>query len=335
MLKRLFRGGIAWSGLAVSVAAVVWLVRTYDWHGTLETVWGADWAWLAVAPALLLPNFALRAMRWRALFPEGMQPRLVGAFAATMVGYLFNNLLPARAGELVRIHMIGKREQLPRSAALGTVVVERTLDLLVLLALLAFVLFSQSLPGWAAHAGKMVAALALAALGCIVLLGLLGEWAIGFAVHLLGFLPPRITQRLDVSGRAFISGVSAVLRASHLVYFFALSAATWALELLLVYTLAQAFGLNLGYINLLFVMLAIALGTMVPASPGYIGTFEFFGVSALSLLGITGSTALGFVVTLHAILLLGSSLVGTACVIWYGWPRLPSETDPSRPGDVS
>lgn len=335
MLRRVFRGVAAWTGLLVSAVAVAWLVRTYEWQSTLQAFAKADWRWLTLAPALLLPNFALRAVRWRTLFPPDLHPRLASVFTAMMAGYLFNSLLPAHAGELVRVHMIGRREQLPRSAALGTVVVERTLDLLVLLALLAFVLLNQPLPGWAAHAGKIVAALSFVALAGILALGLLGERMIALGLPWLRFLPVRVVQRLDISGQAFVSGVSAVLRASHLLRFLALTAAIWALELLLVQVLSLAFGLALDTTSLLFVLLAIALGTMVPASPGYLGTFEFFGVSALALLGITGSAALGFVVTLHGVLLLGSCLIGAVCLAWHGWPSLPADADPSGAGEAA
>jgi len=257
-------------------------------------------------------------LRWRGLFPTAFRPAYGAAFTAMMAGYLYNNILPARAGELVRVHMIGRRAQLPRSAALGTVVLERTLDLVVLLALLAFVVVNQPLPGWVAYAGKVVAMLAFVALFVIVLLGIFGEKILAFVISRLGFLPPPVLFRIDASGRAFVSGISALLNFSHLSYFFVLTAAAWILELMLVYALAQAFRLDLGLMNLLFVMLAIALGTMVPASPGYVGTFEVFGASALSLLGVSGGAALAFVLALHMVVLLGSSLVGIICVAWAG-----------------
>lgn len=325
--KHTLRNAVTWIGLLISFVAVAWLVRAYDWSSVWPALREARWSWLAASPILLLLNFAVRTARWRRLFPLAFRLHFASAFTAMMAGYLFNNILPARAGELVRVHMIGKRAQLPRSTALGTVVLERTLDLLVLLALLAFVMIIQPLPGWAAYAGKVVAALAFAALATILTLGFLGERIIGMVLPWLGFLPPRFTQRLDVSGRAFVSGISALLHISHLTYFFALTAVAWVLELLLVYVLAQAFRLDLGFISLLFVMLVIALGTMVPASPGYVGTFEVFGASALLLLGISGGAALGFVLTLHMVVLLGSSLTGLVCLAWYGGNSKPVRAD--------
>ena len=322
-----------WLGLAVSAAAVAWLLWRYDWRGVGDALAAAHWALFVPVPLVMIANFMLRAARWQALFPDDLRPRFGGSFVALMAGYLFNNVLPARAGELVRVHMIGRREQLPRSTALGTVVLERTLDLLVLLALFAFVLLNQPLPGWTAHAGRMVAVLALGALGVILFLGWQGERLVESIVPRLGFLPAAVTRRLDASGRAFIGGVSAVLRASHLARFAAFTILIWSLEVATVWLIARAFALALGPLDVLFVMLAITLGTMVPASPGYVGTFEFFGLSALQLIGISGAAALGFVVTLHAAVLLGSSLIGAACLAWQGGASFETADDGQGNGE--
>lgn len=269
----------------------------------------------------MLVIFALRASRWQALFSDSLRPKFLPSFLALMLGYLFNNLLPARAGELVRVHVIGRRGQIPRSAALGTVVVERTLELLVMLALLSFVLIKQPLPGWTEDAGKVVVALALGAIIGLVCLGLLGEKIIESLVRRLVFLPVLITRRLVTSGKTFIGGVSAVLNAQHVAGFLTFTAFIWLLEISVAWAISSAFNLQLSPLHLLFVLIAIAIGTMVPASPGYVGTFEFFGLSALALIGVSGSGALGFVVVLHAVLLLGSSMVGAACLAYMGWPR--------------
>ncbi len=311
-------------GALISVAALVWLARSHDWRDLVQSFRDADWRWLALVPLLMLPNFALRAQRWRILFPEQRLPGFSGAFAALMAGYLFNNVLPARAGELVRVHLIGRREQLPRSTALGTVVLERTLDLLVLLALLAAVLPTQPLPAWAGAASKVVAAAALVALAAVIAMALLGQPALRFVVSSAVYarLPQAAGARLAQAGSSFIEGVSSALRTRHLGRFIGLTALVWLLELLLVAVLARGFGVQIGALGLLFVMLIIALGTMVPSSPGYLGTFELFGITALGLLGVAGGGALGFVVAYHATVLFGASLIGALTLAWYGWPRL-------------
>lgn len=322
-----WRSAGTWFGFVVSIAAVIWLLIRYDWSGVDDSLRVADWMRLVPVMPVMLAIFALRAWRWQALFADSIRPSFSGSFLALMAGYLFNNILPARAGELVRVHVIGRREQLPRSAALGTVVVERTLELLVLLVLLSFVLISQPLPDWAAHAGKVVAGLVCSAFGILVSVGLLGNKLVEKTIPRLIFLPEAIANRLVVSSQAFVGGVSAVLQAPHIAKFIFLTSIIWVLEIAVVWFVSSAFNLPLNSLNILFVMLSIALGTMVPASPGYLGTFEVFGLSALALVGVSGSSAQGFVLVLHATLLLGSSLVGAVCLGLMGWLRVSHITE--------
>lgn len=319
---KLLRSVGFWLGLAVSALAAWWLVRSQDWQGVGQALARADWRWLALTPVILLPNWALRGLRWRFLFPPGARPRFLGVYCATMAGYLFNNLLPAHAGELVRAHLLGRRERIARSAAFATVVVEKTLDLMVLLALLAIILSTRELPGWTAYAAKIVAAVAFVAFCGVLVLGIVGERVIGWVTRGLGFLPAGVTARIGGSGQAFASGLAAMRRGDRVLPFLLLTVGIWLLEVALAESLARAVGIDIGPGDMLFVLLAIALGTMVPASPGYVGTFEFFGLAALSLIGIAESTALGFVILLHVVLLASASAMGAVCVAVLGWPRL-------------
>ncbi len=266
--------------------------------------------------------FLLRASRWGALFADDIRPRFSGTFLALMIGYLFNNILPARAGELARIHVIGRREQLSRSTALGTVVVERTLELLVMLAILAFVLFYQQLPDWAFYASKVVAILACSVICILIFLGYKGESIVEKLIFKFPFLSDSIALRILGSSRSFIAGVSAVLHVVHVARFILITVFIWGFEILFTWIVLSAFGLTLSVVNILFVMIAIALGTMVPSSPGYIGTFELFGLNALALIGVSGNGALAFIVVLHTVTFLGSSLIGAACLAYIGWPKL-------------
>jgi uncharacterized protein (TIRG00374 family) len=306
-------------GFAISAAAVLWLAQTYDWSRALAAIAGADRTWLTLCAALVFANFVLSTLRWAAIFPEEMRPRFRTAFRAMMAGYLFNNVLPAHAGDLVRVHLLGRGDKLPRSAALGTVLLERSLDLLVLLTLFAGVLLVKPLPSWATYAGGVVAALAAITLMIIVLLGAFGEHLIATGLRWFRFLPEPLLRRASVSGGNFVRSLSMVLRLAYMLRFVGFSIIIWTVALGIVYAIGRAFGFGLSPTSALFVMLAIMLGTLVPASPGYIGTFEFFGLSALALIGISGSEALAFVITLHTLLFVGSTLVGIVCVAGGGW----------------
>lgn len=315
-------------GLIVSLAAVVWLAAKYDFSEMLPHVKAANYAYFLPVPVLLVINFLLRAMRWRLLYASGRPAPLRNFFSALMIGNLFNNILPARGGEFIKIYLLGKTAALSKSRILATVVVEKAADLLIAIGILAVLLAIYPVPDWARKAGAVVAFIAFAAVGFILTLGLGGTRIASLVLRALGFLPAAFRERLAVALQQFTIGLSGLLSPSRASYFVGASTVIWALELAVMYAVARAFSINAGPADLLFVMLMILFGTMVPSSPGYIGTFEFFGLNALAALGISGGGALGFVVALHATLLLGSTLLGVACLAWQGWPRLVVAAQP-------
>src|SRR3972149_4640937 len=95
-------GLVGWIGVAVSVAMLVWLAGTYDLQDLIEPLKTADYVYLLPVPCLVILNFGIRACRWRLLFLGSAPKSMMKVFRAMMVGYLFNNLMPARAGDLVR-----------------------------------------------------------------------------------------------------------------------------------------------------------------------------------------------------------------------------------------
>lgn len=310
-----------WLGLLISLGALAWLLTAYDFSEMGPSLRQAGYTFLLPVSALLVVNYLLRAMRWRLLFPAAAPVRMKNVFGALMIGYLFNNLLPARGGEFVKIYVLGKSEEISKSGVLATVVVEKTADLLIAMGLLSLLLLYYPLPDWVRHAGFVVGAVTLAAAGTIVWLRLAGTATVEALVNTLQFLPAGFRQWWNATANRFLDGLSGGVSFARALRFTALSAVIWGLELLIMYFVAQAFNIVIGAAGLLLVMLMILFGTMVPSSPGYIGTYEFFGVSALSLLGVASGPALSFVIVLHGIMLLVPGVIGAICFWLWGMPR--------------
>lgn len=309
-------------GLAVSLAALAWLIAKYDFSEMLPHLRSANYAYFLPVPVLLAVNFMLRAIRWRLLFAACRPAALGDFFSAMMIGNLFNNILPARGGEFVKIYLLGKSTTLSKSRILATVIVEKAADLLIAIGLLAVLLLTYPVPEWARKAGVVVAGIALCATIFIIATGLFGNSIALRIAQLAGASPRPLFVRIEHIVRQFTIGFTGLMSPARGFYFLGCSALIWTLEIIVMHAVARAFALETGPADLLFIMLMILFGTMVPSSPGYIGTFEFFGLNAMAALGITGGAALGFVVTLHAMLLLGSSLIGIGCLAWRGWPRI-------------
>lgn len=316
---KLFRKhGATILGLLVSGFAVVWLARQFDLHELVVSLKAVNpWVLLPI-PVLVVISFGLRAQRWRLLVEHQPPVRYWPSFSALMIGYLLNNLLPARAGDFARAIELGRTEKISRTKVFATLVTERTLDLLAALSILALVLLSYpALPAWLKSAGIAVAMVAGGAATFLVVAHLTGRrWLPGLVSLVARRFPHPVRAKLDQMTLSALDGIAGMFRPARAAGFLLLTVLLWVIEVAIVYLVGGSLQLELPPGNALFVLLVLAIGSMVPSSPGFVGTYEFFGVAALALVGIQGSMALAFVVLLHVLTLLGSTLIGVCCLLF-------------------
>ncbi len=301
-------------GVGLSCAVLIWLAFTYDFSELWTALQGADLFYVVPLPFVIAVSFVVRAMRWRELFFMSSAMRFWSVFSSMMVGYLFNNVLPARAGELVRVYALGKKESLSKSAVLGTILVEKVVDLLVIILLLPAMIFYFPFPEWVKGAGWTVAVVAVCASVALALMALFGDRVMktGIGKRLLEKQPHM--DRIRLAGDSFLSGIKGLVKGEIIFKYTMYTVLLWGFELAIAALVAAALDIQISTGELLFVILVIVFGTTVPSSPGYLGTFELFGVTALSLIGIEGVGALSFVVMLHAVIFLGSTIPGVFCL---------------------
>jgi len=268
---------------------------------------------------VFVSSFILRAHRWRILFEQNIPLRWIELFKAQMIGYLANNVLPARAGEIVRAYILGNSCGIAKSKVFGTVIVERIMDLLSALLLLAVLLLVYPLPLWVKRSGILLSLILLAGVGFLLMLISFGESLVKMCRRFLKFLPDKFLQKLIIICRNFIEGVKGFKHKWGALQFSAYTASIWVLEILFTLLIARSFGIFLSFGESMLVILLIGIGAIIPSAPGSIGTYELFGISALKLLGITGSEAVGFILVMHAAVLLGTSLLGAGCIISHGY----------------
>lgn len=304
-------------GLCISVLSIGWLIHQFDLAEVAAVLRDAALWPLALVPPLLVASFALRAQRWLQVVEHDTPIGWFSSFRAMMIGYFLNNVLPARAGDIARALELGRTERMSRSKVLATLIVERTGDLLAMLVLLSFVLLSYpALPEWMKQAGHAIGVLTLMAVLALVVAHCFG---MRFLPHLQAVLARRcsasVVERVSSIMRSVLEGVAGGFRAAHLMRFSMLTGVLWILEVTLLVVIARSVGLDLALGNALFVLLAVTAGTMVPASPGFVGTYEFFGVAALKVVGVAGAPALACILLLHLVTLLGSTLLGSTCFV--------------------
>jgi glycosyltransferase 2 family protein len=298
----------------VALVAVVWWASHQDTPHVPSTS-GAI-GWLAAAAALYALTTLLRGERWhRILHLSGNEASRSDSYALVTVGYMGNNVLPARAGEMLRVMLLSRRTGAGKRALLGTVVAERLLDAIALAAIFVVVVYgilrTTTLPS---DRPLLVAGAALVAfgIGAVVVQMLRRRGALE---RIRAFVRP-----LAGASRALVSREGAVL--------LTVSFAIWAMEGSVYLTVAHATGLDLSGMGALYLVALTNLFAMLPAAPGYVGTFDAAVIFGVKAVGGTGSAAVSYLLLLRFALFVPITIVGLIVMVtrYGGWSRVRAAT---------
>ena len=298
-------------GIAISVIALWILVQSVDIPQALEVLGTASPAWIAVMLITTTVDIAARGARWRALLAPIAPLRYRRVLGYTYIGYLANNVLPARLGELYRSHALGEGEGISRTTVLGTVVVERVVDTVMVVAIAALAVVVLSVRGVMTSA--VLLGLAFVALLVIVL-------GLGIAAHRLPGadrvaaiiarrprlleLARRLREGLAVAGRPRTIGAALVF-----------SALAWAASTGTFLAAGQSIGVELSVAQAALLTSGVALVTIVPSGPGYVGTFELTVVAIADGFGIPRDSAFALGLLVHVMILATTSIGGVAAMV--------------------
>lgn len=316
------------AGILVS-GVLLWLVvRGLSFADVAHHVRSARPIPVLVCVMLATVTFPLRAVRWRLLLrdPDGVPIRLGPAWHAVAIGFTANNLLPLRAGELIRAYVAGRLTPVRTSSAFASIAVERVFDALMVLAMLGAALLTAgfaedvrlgglSVPALARRVGLLAA---IAFLGATLVLAMpvrmerLIRWGVPF---------PGIARRLIALLEGIRQGLAALRSPRRLAGVIGWSLVIWGINAVSFVALFPAFGLDVDLAGALIIQGAIVFGIAVPSSPGYVGVFEAAIVVALALYGVPQDQAFAYAVTYHGatyfpIVLLGLFSLGRTRLGW-------------------
>ena len=307
------------AGLA---ALLLWLfLRGTDLAEIGAELRRADYRWVLVATLLTLFANVQRAWRWRYLLMPIKTVGVGSLTSAIFIGWAFTALLPGRLGEVVRPVLIGRREDISKTAAFATVVLERLFDLLtVLLVLVAYLLFfplPSALDGEGASiiAGMRVSGLAVLAGLVFVVAFLVGaqlmpERTDALLRRLLGWLPGRLGDRLLPFARSFLSGFAGIRDPKLLGAITLHSVLLWLNILVTYYLLFFAFDIELPLYAAMPLIVIVVIGVMVP-TPAAVGSFHLATELALvGLWGVSAEQAAGYAIVSHAMVFVPVTVIG-------------------------
>jgi uncharacterized protein (TIRG00374 family) len=294
-----FRLLVALLGLLLSAAAIYLLVRSIDVGAALQALGRASPAWLAASFAATVLVYYLRSLRWGALLKLHARPSTAALFRSNMMGFLAVNTLPARLGELVRAYLLARGERISTATVLGSVAVERIMDLGFMGIFWALSLLFAPVPAWFRWSG-IVTIVVTGAIAAVL-------WTVqatrgrehGLGVWIRGRLPRVIRERVAQAGSAFGAGLLVLGRPRLLAEALAWSVGLWLVSGTVFLMVGKSLGMDLPVWSMFLLTFVVCIGISLPSSPGFIGVMEWACVMGLALVGVKGPEALAFALLYH------------------------------------
>lgn len=303
-----FRDKKLWIGLGISLFFLFLLFRKIDFHKLLAAFREMDYRYLLPAVLFTFVSYFFRAVRWRYLILPLKKTRIGNLFSATIIGYMANNLLPARLGEFIRAYVLGEKEDIGKSAVFATLVVDRLFDGFTVLLILLFTFFTVKLPAGMekmqnslAVGGYVTLTLYIFVVIFLVVLKQRTQFTIKLITRLLKPFPSRIEEKVIPLLGSFIGGLRLSSRPKELFALVFSSLLIWAFAIWPVDLLLRSFGIILPITASMFIMVFLVFAVLVPAAPGYVGTYHAACVYGLMAFNIQKEKALSVALMIHGV----------------------------------
>ncbi|OGS20349.1 MAG: hypothetical protein A3J83_02130 [Elusimicrobia bacterium RIFOXYA2_FULL_40_6] len=292
------------AGILISVFFLFLAVRNVNFNDAMQVIRSIRWGFLVFIVFVNIFGLVVRSIRWKIIVNQDIPVKKF--FQATCVGQFTNNVLPFRMGDLAQGYFLGIKANLSKSVAFSTVVLERLLDIMPPMLIIVLGSFFVLMPSQISFSRIFLI------VGLIVLLMFI---IVKFQKVIPGFfrkcLPEnKISNKFCTFLEQFFLAFGFVKDRKRAVPIIALTLLLWLTYSFPVYLCFKAFNLSLGYLPAFIVLAVTAISVAIPSSPGYVGTWEFFGTLALGIFGIDKTVGLSFALIYHIVGFLPVTIIG-------------------------
>jgi uncharacterized protein (TIRG00374 family) len=297
-----------WIGMGISLLFLVLLFRKIDFAKLAGAMREMDYRYLLPAVLFTFISYYFRAVRWRFLLLPMKTVGMRNLFSSTVVGYMANNLLPARLGEFVRAYVLADREKLAMTPVFATLVLDRLFDGFTVLLILLVTFFSVRLPAGMEHVqhglvvgGYVTLVFYVGVIAFITILKMQTVRTLKLTARLLQPFPARVAEKVIPLLGSFIEGLKLSARPSDLAVLTGSSLVIWAFAVYALDMVLRAFGVHLPVTGAMFIMVFLVFAVMIPASPGYVGTYHAACMYGLMAFSIEKERALSIALIVHGV----------------------------------
>lgn len=284
-------------GFLFSIALIYLTLRQIDFRKSLELIQNANYYVLIPGALIYAFTYLLRSLRYYFMILPIKKTALFENFPYTMLGFFMNNIIPLRLGEIIRAKVTGERLGISRSSILGTIVVERLIDMIIFVLFFFVIMIMLPFPDFIKNSFYIC--------GIVFGLCLILLMAISInenkAKEIVSKIPmpSRIKNFVIVIFEKFTGGLVMLRKPGVFFTSFFVSVLIWVFESLFLVIVAYSCAIDLSLLGGIFVVIIIGIGAILPTAPGYIGAFEFMGVTGLAALGIDKDAAFACIAIYH------------------------------------
>lgn len=303
-------------GYGLAGICLVWVLRDFHIMKAMEELANVDWRWVLLGMAFDVVSYTIQALRWKFLLTPFGKVRLTRGIRAVFAGLFANLVFPLRPGEVLRSYLVANSEGISIGRVLGSVGVERLIDLVIATASLGVVslfLSGEELPRNLKRAADILGVVTLVLVSALVFLILYWEFKLG--------KNPEMSNRGPHLPNRLMGALVALHAMGTAPSFYPAVLTSIAMPLCQVFALwamMKAYHLPLSFLAAVVVLLVINLGVSLPNAPANVGAYQFFCVVGVSIFNVEKSTATGFSIFAFIALTLPFVFLGFAALVRSG-----------------
>ncbi len=325
-------------GFLVTFICLYFVFRGIDLKELFSILKKTNILLLLLTIVIYIVGYYIRAIRWHYILKHIKEFKAFELFPYLVMGFMFNNILPARAGEFIRAYITGEKKGISKSSTFASIIIERVFDGLVMIFyfILGYISFyvvkeqvvnpvSFNLFGRKMTIKEAVMIFAIA--GSLIFIGIFvisllllfkKEPTVNFLHNLMKSIPGKLSEKFLKLIDTFIEGLGVLRNKKDLLIVFLYTFFAWSVEVLTYYLMAMAMKIEINFFIVCLIMAVSNFAIMAPSTSGGVGPFEFFGVGVMLIFAYTKEIAVSYIILIHGMILLPIIFLGIIFVFTEG-----------------
>ncbi len=325
-------------GLAVTLICLYFVFRGIDFNELLNILKKTNLLILGLTVVIYIFGYYIRAIRWHYILKHIKEFKALELFPYLVMGFMFNNILPARAGEFIRAYITGEKKRISKSSTFASIIIERVFDGLIMifyfiLGYLSFNIVQHQVktPISFELFGKTMtikeAVMVFAIAGSLIFIGIFvvsllllfkKEPTVNFLHSIMKKIPGKLSEKFLKLIDTFIEGLGVLRNKKDLIIVFLYTFFAWTVEVFTYYLMAYAIKIEINFFVVCLIMAVSNFAIMAPSTSGGVGPFEFFGVGVMLIFAYTKEVAVSYIILIHSMILLPIIFLGIIFVFTEG-----------------